>query len=111
MLSAALPRTPFPDGQVFPLPDGYPNPSPPDIEEIEKVSQTTFTRGLFLPPTISQTNRNHMLYLSFHEALSTALYSELLYNVTNRVEGFSVGGVSPSVKLQDLATFRAVRHV
>ncbi|KAF1954796.1 late sexual development protein [Byssothecium circinans] len=81
--ASALPtntrRTEFsdfsPDGKYFPLKDGFPNPSNDQIVVIQKQAQGV----------------TNLQLIALNELFEVAFFSELVYNVTNKLPGYDLG--------------------
>ncbi|KAL8788961.1 MAG: hypothetical protein Q9213_001370 [Squamulea squamosa] len=78
----------------FPLPDGFPNPSPDQLLSIEKAA------GGFLPnaplPTILSPNATTALkLLANNELFEVAFFDQLLTNITTNVPGYCANDTAP----------------
>lgn len=95
----------------FSLPDGFPNPNPSQLKQIE------FQAGGTLPNTALPTNLPADAILSLkviavNEIFETAYFSSLLDNVTNGVHGYTdFGGMTKSYVIESLKTIRAQEEI
>lgn len=76
-------------GIVSQLPDGMPNPSPAELEQIEQSARGTLPNG---PPPASISNEGitNLKLIAFNELFEVAFFSQLLMNVTDNVDGFRI---------------------
>ncbi|KAF2120042.1 late sexual development protein [Lophiotrema nucula] len=79
-----------PDGNYFPLSNGFPNPSPDQILKIQKQAFGTLPNGP-PPPSISDDTKTSLKLIALNELFEVAFFTELLYNVTNKVHGYDIG--------------------
>ncbi|KAL8806401.1 MAG: hypothetical protein Q9200_005043, partial [Gallowayella weberi] len=66
----------------YPLPDGFPNPSPAQIEAIGKAAGGPLP-NLPLPATLSPGAITSLQLLGTNEMFEVAFFSQLLYNIIN----------------------------
>ncbi|KAF2641827.1 hypothetical protein P280DRAFT_541275, partial [Massarina eburnea CBS 473.64] len=87
-------RTDFPDfspdGKYFPLQNGFPNPSNDQIVMIQKQADGTLPNGP-PPPTLSPEGVTNLQLIAANELLEVAFFSELVFNVTNKLPGYDLG--------------------
>ena len=69
------------------LPDGLPNPSPSELEQIEQNAHGTLPNGP-PPAVISEEGIVNLQLIAFNELFEVAFFNELLKNVTSEVEGY-----------------------
>ncbi|KAJ9203722.1 hypothetical protein DTO164E3_22 [Paecilomyces variotii] len=74
---------------VPPLPDGMPNPSEEQIEDIERRARGTLPNTP-PPSTISPEGIVSLQLIAFNELFEVAYFNELLLNVTNNVPGYEI---------------------
>ena len=98
--------TPF----KFPLPDGFPNPSPAQLAEIEKEAQGTLPNGP-LPTSLKNAGVTTLQLLALNEIFEVAYFTELLANVTNNVPGYGHKALKPFSKEYIVDTLTAVVNV
>ena len=79
-----------PDGKYFPLKDGFPNPSKDQIVMIQDQAAGTLPNGP-PPPQISPEGVTNLQLIALNEVFEVAFFSELVYNVSNRVPGYELG--------------------
>ena len=108
-LSAAAARvaaTPF----KFPLPDGFPNPSPAQLAVIQKEAGGTLPNGP-LPTSLKSAGVTTLQLLALNELFEVAYFSELLSNVTNGVPGYDAKSIAPLDKTYVVDALTAVVNV
>lgn len=81
------------DAGAFPLSNGFPNianPSP-QLTAIEQQAMGTLPNG---PPPASVTadTLTSLELIAFNELFEVAFFTDLIYNITNNVPGYQVGG-------------------
>ncbi|KAF2402085.1 late sexual development protein [Trichodelitschia bisporula] len=87
-LSAPTPKSTN-NGEIFPLSDGFPNPSPQQIEVIEIQAHGSLPNGA-PPPTISNEGIINLQLIAFNELFEAAFFADLIFNITNHVPGFDI---------------------
>jgi len=73
----------------FPLPNGFPvvaNPSD-TLTDIEKAAHGSLPNGA-PPATITDDTKTSLKLIAFNELSEVAFFTELVYNITNQVEGY-----------------------
>ena len=108
-LSAAATRvaaTPF----KFPLPDGFPNPSPAQLAIIQKEAGGTLPNGP-LPTILKSAGVTTLQLLALNEIFEVAYFTELLANVTNDVPGYDAKSIAPLDKTYVVNALTAVVNV
>ena len=108
-LSAAAARvaaTPF----KFPLPDGFPNPSPAQLAMIQKGAGGTLPNGP-LPTSLKSAGVTTLQLLALNELFEVAYFTELLANVTNDVPGYDAKSIAPLDKNYVVNALNAVANV
>ncbi|KAF2194599.1 hypothetical protein K469DRAFT_546323 [Zopfia rhizophila CBS 207.26] len=80
----------LPDGQYFPLANGFPNPSADQIKQIQKQAFGTLPNGA-PPASISTDGLTNLKLLALNELFEVAFFTELVYNVTNKLPGYDLG--------------------
>jgi len=80
------------DGQVdfeFPLDNGFPNVTNPSavLTTIEEQAHGTLPNGS-APPPPHPDSLNSLAFIAFNELFEVAFFTELIYNITNNVNGF-----------------------
>lgn len=79
-----------PDNVYFPLANGFPNPSQDQIMAIQKQADGTLPNGP-PPPTLSPEGVTNLRLIALNELFEVAFYTELIYNVTNKLHGYDLG--------------------
>ena len=79
-----------PDNVYFPLSNGFPYPDAAAIQEIQKQAHGTLPNGA-PPPTLSAEGVTNLQLIALNELFEVAFFTELLYNVTNKVQGYDLG--------------------
>ncbi|KAJ5951912.1 uncharacterized protein N7479_010325 [Penicillium vulpinum] len=78
---------PFLNVSHHPLPDGMPNPSPSELEEIEQNAHGTLPNGP--PPNgISEGGITNLKLIAFNELFEVAFFDQLITNITDKVVGY-----------------------
>lgn len=98
--------TPF----KFPLPDGFPNPDPAQLAEIEEKAGGTLPDGP-LPTILKSTGVTTLQLLAVNEIFEVAYFTELLANVTNCVHGYEEKDLFPLNKQYVIDALTAVVNV
>jgi hypothetical protein len=77
-------------GNVFPLTDGFPNPSANQLKDIENRAFGTLSNA---PPpgTISTDGLTNLKLIALNELFEVAFFTELVANLTNKVSGYDLG--------------------
>lgn len=78
----------------FPLPDGFPNPSPSQLASIQKQAGGTLPNGP-LPTSLKTAAIITLQLLSNNELFEAAFFNELLNNVTSNAPGYDVTALDP----------------
>ena len=104
--ASGVAATPF----KFPLPDGFPNPSPAQLAVIEKEAQGSLPNGP-LPTILKSTGVTTLQLLALNEIFEVAYFTELLANVTNNVTGYDAKSIAPLEKKYVVDTLTAVVNV
>jgi len=93
-LPTNIKRTDFsdfsPDGKYFPLKDGFPNPNTDQILTIQKQAAGTLPNGP-PPATLSPEGIINLQLIALNELFEVAFFSELVYNVSNKLPGYDLG--------------------
>jgi hypothetical protein len=73
----------------FPLSNGFPNVSNPSstLTQIETAAHGSLPNGA-PPGTISEDTKTSLKLIAFNELAEVAFFTELIYNITNQVEGY-----------------------
>ncbi|KAF4451368.1 hypothetical protein F53441_5634 [Fusarium austroafricanum] len=81
----------IPKGYKVPSANGFPNP---DASQEQKIALQAGGKlpGAPLPKTLGPGSTTAFQLILFNELFETAYFSSLLYNVTNKVEGYQVEG-------------------
>lgn len=83
--AASAPGSPF----AFPLSNGFPNLSPAALQAVEVQAQGTEPNGA-APTGLSDDDLTSFRLIAFNELFEVAFFTDLLYNVTNDVDGFCI---------------------
>ncbi|KAL8718603.1 MAG: hypothetical protein Q9225_004288, partial [Loekoesia sp. 1 TL-2023] len=78
----------------FPLPDGFPSPSPAQLAQIEKGAGGTLASS-FLPTSLKSGAVTALELLANNELFEVAFFSELLTNITSNVPGYDAASTAP----------------
>jgi|SRR5690242_19829425 len=79
-----------PDGNYFPLPNGFPNPNRDGEITIQDGAHGTLPNGP-PPPALSAEGVTNLKLIALNELFEVAFFTELIYNVTNKVSGYDLG--------------------
>ncbi|KAF2715675.1 late sexual development protein [Pleomassaria siparia CBS 279.74] len=79
-----------PDGVYFPLSNGFPNPSTDATMQIQMDAHGTLPNGP-PPSSLSPEGTTNLKLIALNEIFEVAYFSELVYNVTNKVQGYDLG--------------------
>ena len=74
----------------FPLPNGFPNPSPDALKQIDAAAGGSLSDGP--PPTAdisSPAAITNFQLIAFNEIFEVAFFTQLISNITNNVPGYS----------------------
>jgi hypothetical protein len=88
---SSAPSSPGPSS--FPLSNGFPNianPSP-QLTAIEIAAQGTLPNAP-PPASVTQDTLTSLELIAFNEIFEVAFFTSLIYNITNNVPGYSIGG-------------------
>ena len=105
-LATSVAAAPF----TFPLPDGFPTPSPSQLAEIETLAQGTLPNGP-LPTSLKSTGVTTLQLIALNEIFEVAFFSSLLSNVTNNVTGYDAASIAPLDYTYTIDTLTAVVNV
>lgn len=90
------------------LPDGLPNPTPEQLQKIERAAHGTLP-GLPLPTNISAVGITNLQLLAFQEFVEVSFFHEVIENITHSAEGFKfVDPVEREFALRSLNSMLAV---
>jgi hypothetical protein len=78
------------DYSPFPLTNGFPTPNQDAILQIQKDGHGTLPNGP-PPPTISPDGVINLKLIALNELFEVAFFTELVANVTDKVEGYDLG--------------------
>lgn len=104
--TAGVAATPF----KFPLPDGFPAPSPAQLAVIEKEAQGSLPNGA-LPTVVKSAGVTTLQLLALNEIFEVAYFTELLANVTTDVAGYDAKSIAPLDKKYVVESLTAVVNV
>ncbi|KAJ4333954.1 hypothetical protein N0V87_007213 [Didymella glomerata] len=79
-----------PDGNYFPLQNGFPNPNRDGEITIQDGAHGTLPNGP-PPPALSAEGITNLKLIALNELFEVAFFTELIYNVTNKVSGYDLG--------------------
>jgi len=71
----------------FPLANGFPNPSPAQLKQIEVQAQGTLPNGAF-PTKIADQSATVWQLIAANEIFEVAYFTSLISNITNKVPGY-----------------------
>jgi len=77
------------DSPAFPLQDGFPTPSPAQLKDIETRAFGTLSNAKGVP--VSADGLINLQLIALNELFEVAYFTELLYNLTNKVPGYDLG--------------------
>ncbi len=83
-LSTLVSAAPF----SFPLPDGFPNPSAQTVTAIETAAHGSLPNGP-PPPSLTPDTLTSLRLIAFNELTEVAFFTELVANITNKVDGYT----------------------
>ncbi|KAL9006299.1 MAG: hypothetical protein Q9188_000956 [Gyalolechia gomerana] len=78
----------------FPTPDGFPNPSPAQLAQIQQGAGGTLSNS-FLPASLKSGAITALELLANNELFEVAFFTELLTNITTDVPGYDAASTSP----------------
>ncbi|KAH7389749.1 hypothetical protein BKA66DRAFT_440030 [Pyrenochaeta sp. MPI-SDFR-AT-0127] len=79
-----------PDNVYFPLPNGFPNPGAGEVLQIQKQAHGILPNGP-PPPKLSPEGITNLKLVALNELFEVAYFTELVYNLTNKVPGYDLG--------------------
>lgn len=79
-----------PDGNYFPLQNGFPNPNRDGEISIQDGAHGTLPNGP-PPPKLSAEGLTNLKLIALNELFEVAFFTELVYNITNNVSGYDLG--------------------
>lgn len=79
-----------PDNVYYPLANGFPTPSQDQTVKIQLDGHGTLPNGA-PPPTLSPEGIKNLQLIALNELFEVAFFTELVYNVTNKVQGYDLG--------------------
>ena len=82
--------TPYQDGNYFPLTNGFPKPDRDGEITIQDGAHGTLPNGP-PPPALSAEGTTNLKLVALNELFEVAFFTELIYNVTNKVSGYDLG--------------------
>lgn len=95
-------------GPSHQLPDGFPTPSPSQLNQIEANAHGTLPNGP-PPPTISNMGIVNLQLIAFNELFEVAFFHELFTNITDNVPGYQFSDEEErNVTLRNLKAILAV---
>ena len=94
----------------FPLPDGFPNPLPDQLAQIEKNAGGTLTNA-FLPASFKSGAITALQLLANNEISEVAFFTELLNNITNNVPGYDITATAPLGRDFLIESISAIKNV
>lgn len=109
ILSAAIANVsaiPF----TFPLPDGFPNPDPYNLDIISKKAGG-YLPNVELPKIIKEAAVPTLQILALNEFFEVAFFTELLANVTNNVPGYDAESIAPLDRQYAIDTITTIANV
>ncbi|KAJ4985745.1 sexual development protein [Stagonosporopsis vannaccii] len=78
------------DGNYFPLQNGFPNPNRDGEITIQDAAHGTLPNGP-PPPALSAEGVTNLKLIALNELFEVAFFTELIFNVTNKVSGYDLG--------------------
>ncbi|CAI6336570.1 unnamed protein product [Periconia digitata] len=79
-----------PDGKYFPLKNGFPTPCKDEILNIQKQAFGTLPNGP-APPALSPEGVTNLQLIALNELFEVAFFTELMYNISNKFDGYDTG--------------------
>jgi hypothetical protein len=107
--SLLVSAAPTPDGNIFPLQNGFPNPNADQLNQIQKDAFGTLSNAP-PPPQLSADGITNLQLVALNELFEVAFFTELINNITNSVPGYEVKSDKDFV-LKTLKAIQAVRIV
>ncbi|KAI4190868.1 MAG: hypothetical protein LQ346_004842 [Caloplaca aetnensis] len=93
----------------FPLPDGFPSPSPAQLVKIEQGAGGTLASS-FLPTSLKDPAVTTLQLLANNELFEVAFFTELLANITNNVPGYDEAATAPLDRTYLIKALSAIRN-
>lgn len=78
------------DNVTFPLPNGFPNPNPEQLLQIQKEAHGTLPNGP-PPPKLSDQGVTNLKLIALNELFEVAYFTQLVHNVTSKAPGYDLG--------------------
>jgi hypothetical protein len=75
---------------IYPLADGFPTPSPEALKAINLDAQGSLSNGKGAT-NLQDDSITNLQLIALNELFEVAFFTELLYNVTNKVHGYDLG--------------------
>lgn len=94
----------------FPLPDGFPNPSPAQLAIIEEEAQGPVPNAP-LPTSLKDAGVATLQLLATNEIFEVAYFTELLANITTNVTGYCAESIAPLDRSYVIDAITAVVNV
>jgi len=95
--SAAPTKREFsPDNVYFPLANGFPNPNADNLQKIQIQAHGILPNGP-PPPKLSDEGVKNLQLIALNELFEVAYFTELVYNLTNKVPGYDLGYGHPYI--------------
>lgn len=94
----------------FPLPDGFPNPTPAQLAQIEKEAGGTLSNS-FLPASLKSGAVTALQLLANNELFEVAYFTELLNNITSNVPGYDATATAPLDRAYLVKSISAIINV
>lgn len=88
VLASTITAAPAPSSP-FPLPDGYPSPSPNQLKQIEKLAGGSLPNGP-LPTKLTPAAIATLQLIELNEAFEVAYFTSLLHNITSHAPGYEL---------------------
>jgi hypothetical protein len=102
--SALVSAAPF----KFPLQNGFPNPNADELHGIEEQAGGLLPNGP-PPPSVSADGITNFKLIAFNELFEVAFFTELLFNITNKVHGYeATAGMQQDFLIDAIKTILAV---
>jgi hypothetical protein len=93
----------------LPLADGFPNPNPTQLKQIQQNALGTLPNGP-PPSNISADGLVSLRLVAANELFEVAFFSDLLNNVTQNVKGYEIDGNNRDLVIKSLTAVLAVSH-
>ncbi|KAL5116116.1 hypothetical protein ACEQ8H_006012 [Pleosporales sp. CAS-2024a] len=78
------------NGNVFPLSNGFPNPSAAQTTQIQIQAHGTLPNGP-PPPSLSAEGITNLKLIALNELFEVAFFTELMSNLTAKIQGYDLG--------------------